>query len=154
MKTSYLFILISLFFLNAYSQEITAFPGFWSMEYYQDDDRITKKELKALLAKNEEINAYWKKSGTYATLGYISLIGEGVGTFWMLSEWDRNNPNDVLAPLGVTTGFIVLAGVFLHSANQNAKKAILNYNRQFDNKTTFRLVPTSNQNGVGLALKF
>ncbi|UWX54203.1 hypothetical protein NYZ99_14630 [Maribacter litopenaei] len=153
MKTILFFALTFLFFLNTNAQEITVFPGFWSMEYYQDDDRITKKELKALLAKNEEINAYWKKSNTYSTLGYLSLLGEGVGAFWLASTLNTDNPNETLAPLGVTLGFATIGLIFIHSANENGKKAILAYNKQFDNESTFKLVPTSNSNGVGLGLE-
>lgn len=150
-----LFFALSVFFvLNSNAQEITAFPGFWSMEYYQDDNKISKKELKALFAKNEEISTYWRKSNTYSTLGYLSLLGEGAGAFWLASTLNTDNPNETLAPLGVTLGFATIGVIFIHSANKNAKKAILTYNKQFDNKTTFKLVPTSNRNGVGLALKF
>ncbi len=154
MKTFFFFALSAFLFIEVQAQEITSFSGLWSVEYYQDDNRITKQELREMFDKNEEVKEYWKKSNTYSTLGYISLLGEGVGAFWLASKLNTDNPNETIAPLGVTLGFATIALIFMHSANKNAKKAILTYNKQFDNRTSFKLVPTSSHNGVGLALKF
>lgn len=149
-----LLILFGLFTLSAKGQEITVFPGFWSVEYYQDDQRIDKPELKKLMSQNEEVSAYWKKSNTNSTIAYVAIAGELGCAFWMGTQFGEDDPNKILAPAAGTVGFAIIAGIFINSANKNGKKAILKYNTQFDNKTTFRLVPTTNQNGLGLALKF
>ncbi|MFH6604619.1 hypothetical protein ACEZ3G_14110 [Maribacter algicola] len=146
--------------LNA--QEITVFPGFWSAEYYQDDERISKKEVKALMAKNEEINAYWKKSKTQGTISSVGLVAEFGFALWMYAEIlnddpylsNRDKAKNALGPAFGVLGSGVVTGIFMYASSKSKKKAILAYNKQFDNKTTFRLVPTSNKNGVGLALRF
>lgn len=154
MKPISFFVVLFLLFSTAQAQEITVFPGFWNVEYYEDDHQITKKELKALMTKNEELNAYWKKSARKATIGYVALAGQMASVVWLASELGSDGDNETLAPAAATVGFGIVAGIFLNAANKNGKKAILTYNKQFDDKTTYRLVPVNNQNGLGLALKF
>ena len=48
----------------------------------------------------------------------------------------------------------LVGSFFYHSAMKNKKKAILNYNDNLGKTTSLKVVPTSNENGVGLALKF
>lgn len=154
MKYTLCFIVLFLVFSTAQGQEITVFPGLWNVEYYQDDTRITKKELKALMTKNEEVNAYWKKSTKNATIGYVAFAGQMASFVWLASELSSEGDNETLSPAVATVGFSIIAGIFLNAAKNNGKKAILTYNKQFDNKTTYSLVPVSNQNGLGLALRF
>lgn len=154
--------LFVLFFcmMSVSAQEITMFPGFWSAEYYQDDQRIDKKELKTLFSKNEAVNAHWKKSKNQE-LGFVIATTAELGLLvWAYSELlndsrsNRDNAKKAVGPLLGGLGAAVVGGIFLNASNKSKRKAILTYNKQFDNKTTFRLVPVSNQNGLGLALKF
>ncbi len=154
MKTLPIFVLLFFCFNAAKAQEITAFPGFWSTEYYEDDTKITKQELKTLFAKNEEVNRYWKKSNKNETLAYIAIAGQTAGAFWFGAELGSDNSSDLLAPLAASLGFAVIAGIFINAANKNAKKAILTYNKQFDTKTTYSIEPLANKNGLGVALKW
>lgn len=147
-------VMLFLIFNTAKAQEITVFQGFWGMEYYQDDQKITKEELKGLFDKNEEVGTYWKKSGKNSTLAYASVGGQFAFAVWALSEWDEDDASGALAPALGSLGFGVLAAIFLNSANKNAKKAILTYNKQFDDKATFRIEPVGNRHGFGLALKW
>ncbi len=154
MKVISLFVVLFLVFCTAQAQEITVFPGFWKTEYYQDDNQITKQELKTLFSKNEEANAHWEKSNKNSTIAYIAIAGQTAGAFWLGTQLGSEDNGDIVAPLAATLGFGIIAGIFLNAANKNGKRAILTYNKQFDDKTTYRLVPVSNQNGLGLALKF
>lgn len=154
MKHAFFFTVLFLVFSMAQGQEITAFPGLWNVEYYQDDTQITKKELKELMAKNEEANAYWKKSSKNATIGYVALAGQMACVVWLASQLDSDDENDRIAPAAATFGIGIVGLIFINAANKNGKKAILTYNKQFDNKTTYSLVPVNNQNGLGLALRF
>ncbi len=138
------------------------FPGFWSPEYYQDDEKISKKQLEFLLAKNEEVNAYWKKSKRQEIVFGVAVIAELGFAIWFYSELLNDSPyltnrekaeNAIGPALGVL-GTGILAGIFRNSASKSKKKAILTYNKQFDKKTVYRLTPVSNKNGLGLALKF
>ena len=149
-------ILLILFFCltAAKAQEITAFPGFWSTEYYEDDTKITKQELKTLFAKNEEVNRYWKKSNKNETAAYLAIAGQTAGAFWLGAELGSDTSSDLLAPLATSLGFAIIAGIFINSANKNAKKAILTYNKQFDTKTTYSVEALGNKNGLGIAIKW
>lgn len=160
------FILFFLLFISFSStvqaQEITVFPGFWSSEYYQDDERITKAELNALMAKNDAINAYWKKAKTQEIIGSISLAAEFGLAFWAFGELyndnsqfsEKDKAKNALGPMIGALGAATVGVIFLHAAGKSKKKAILTYNKQFDTKTSFRLVPVSNQNGLGWAIRF
>lgn len=155
MKSIYIFVLALFVVSVAQAQEITSFSGFWNVEYYEDDNEITKKELKLLMTKNDEVNAYWKKSIRNGTIGYIAFAAQTASVVWLSSELaSDNNANETLAPAVATVGFGIVAGIFLNAASKNGKRAILTYNKQFDDKTTFRLVPAANKNGLGLALRF
>lgn len=160
LKALSIFLLIILFSTKLNAQEITVFPGFWSSEYYQDDQRIDKKELEALFAKNEEVRAYWKKSKKQYITSGIATVAELGFVLWLYAEiLDESRPRQErskssIAPLIGTLGTATIAAVFLHSGNKSKRKAILAYNKQFDKKTVYRLVPIGNQNGLGLALKF
>lgn len=58
------------------AQEITMFSGFLKDQYYQDDKKINKKELTALLEKDIIAFNHWKKSKTFNTLSLIALASE------------------------------------------------------------------------------
>ena len=145
--------LISLFSISVYSQELSAFSGFWGPEYYQDDKEISRKEIKSLLMEYDASEIYWKKKmkneaffyGTYAV-----AIGSAV---WWGAELGQDSDNTT-TPALVTLGSLIVSAIFVEGTTRNGKKAILTYNKQFDNKTTYRLVPIGDQNGLGLAIKF
>ncbi|KPM32404.1 Hypothetical protein I595_820 [Croceitalea dokdonensis DOKDO 023] len=149
---------ISLFFVltfHSFAQELSVFSGFWAPEYYQDDVKISKQEAKSLLLSYQPSEQFWKKKITNETLFYVSTVAQLGFTIWTINELsnDGNNGN-AAAPAGLL-GTLVLSAIFLNNTGKNAKKAILTYNAQFDNRTTtFRLVPVGNTNGLGLALKF
>lgn len=153
MRIATLLMLLSVFVFSANAQEISVFPGMWSVEYYQDDQRITKEELKALFAKNKEVQTYWKKSNVNSTLAAAAIGTELAFAIWTGIELAKDDGNSLIPGVG-TLGFAIIGGIFINGANKNGKKAILTYNKQFDKRTSFYLTPVSNQNGLGLALKF
>jgi hypothetical protein len=101
-----------------------------------------------------EVDAYWKKSNTYSNLTYAAIAGEFAFAVWTFSEWDKEDSSSAIVPAIGTLGFAVLAGIFINSANKNGKKAILAYNKQFDDKTSYRILPLGNSDGLGLAIKW
>lgn len=160
------FLLVILFFIffsvKSLAQEVTVFQGFWQDEYYQDDNKITKKEVKALFSKNEDVNMYWKKADTKEIIARVAVMAQLAGTIWYVSELVNDDPSlsnrdkakNAVAPFIGSLGAGIVGIIFLNSANKSRKKAILTYNKQFDTQTTFRLEPISNGNGLGLALKW
>ncbi|NNC34262.1 MAG: hypothetical protein HKO09_05265 [Croceitalea sp.] len=147
------FTLFVFFGVQINAQEITAFSGMWGSEYYQDDQKITKQELKNLFATNKEVAMLWKKSEANATVGYVAMAGELGFAFWLGAELGKDNGDELVPAIG-TVGTAIIAGIFLSKASKKGREAILTYNKQFDNRTSFRLIPTINKNGLGLALKF
>ncbi len=148
--------------VNVSAQEITAFPTMWGMEYYQDDKEITRKEVKSIFSKNEEVYAHWKKANTKDVVAGIALAGEFVGVFWATTELlnddptltNRDRAKNAIGPLAGGLAGAIVGVIYLNSANKSRKRAILSYNKQFDKTTTFRLVPVGNSNGLGVALRW
>lgn len=148
------FLLVCSFTTNA--QELSVFSGFWAPEYYQDDVQITKQEAKSLLLNYQGSETYWKRKMTNEALFYGTYIVALGGAFWLGAESAKNEQErDITAPAIVTGGGLLISLIFYSSAAKNGKKAILAYNKKFDNRTTsFELVPISNSKGLGLALRF
>ncbi len=90
----------SLFTANVNAQELTSFQGFWAQEYYQDDEKLSKSEFKSLLYTNNEATAYWKKSETNATVGYLAFIGQIGFTVWTASELAEDDGDALVPALG------------------------------------------------------
>lgn len=165
MKSLKMNFILSLFILvitNATAQEITSFTNLWGMEYYQDDNKITKKELNELFSKNEQINTYWKKANTKEVIaGVAGAVQIGLLT-WAAVELAKDDPflsgrdraKNAIGPTLGSLGAGVISIIFLNGSYKARKNAILQYNKQFDDKTTYRLVPISNQTGIGVALKW
>tara|TARA_R110000823_G_C15578135_1_gene462671 strand:+ start:83 stop:547 length:465 start_codon:yes stop_codon:yes gene_type:complete len=135
------------------AQEITMFSGFFDYQYYQDDTRITKKELKNLMETNQKALTHWNRSKTFSTLTLVALASE-IGFFvWEVSDNKpfENESNNTITTIGVTGSFAaVLAFNFL--SNLQKKKSILKYNQGLEKKTTFEIQPA--KNGFGMAIVF
>lgn len=147
---SVLFISICTTALKA--QELTVYPAIWGEQYYQDKEKISCKQFSMLLEENPVSAAHWKKSKGQMLGALIAGAANAGSTVWYLTADDKDK--DTTGPIIAFAGTAILGSIFYWSANKNKRKAILEYNDSVDKKTTFRLVPTSNENGVGLALKF
>lgn len=165
MKSLKIKLFLSLFIVvisTSTAQEITSFVNIWGTEFYQDDQKITRKDVKELFSKNDEVYQHWKKADTKDIVAGVALVGEFVGVFWATSELLNNDPlltnrDKAKNAVGPLAGGIVgaLVGIiYMNSANKSRKQAILTYNKQFDDKTTFKIEPVANGAGVGLAIKW
>ena len=137
-------------FVNiSFSQEITMFPGLAGLQYYQDNNRISKKQLTTLMRKQKETRVLWNKSKQYNNLSYAA-VGLEIG-FLVLAVSPVADRINILVPL---VGAVACAGAslgFTLYSNKLRKDAILTYN---DNKDTgsINFGPTSN--GLGLVWSF
>lgn len=134
------------------AQEITSFPGMWGETFYQDKDKLTWKEIDKIMKESQVAEMHWQKSKKQALGGLIFGAANFGSTVWLISNLDKNEP--LTAPLITAAGTGLIGAIFFHSSSKNKKTAILEYNDALGKKTSYRLVPTSNQNGIGLALKF
>jgi len=146
-----LFVL-SLFATTLSAQEITSFSGMWGEKFYQDKEPLTWKEIDAIMKENQSSALYWQKSKKNMLGALIAGAANFGSAIWLLSNLDDNEP--LTGPIIAVAGTGIISSIFFHSATKNKKMAILEYNDSLGKKTSLYLAPTSNENGIGLALKF
>ena len=134
------------------AQEITSFSGFMGDEFYQDKEKLSWKEIDKIMKDSQVSEVYWQKSKKQmlATLA-VGAVNLGSAIWFVVNEMDDK---PVTAPLITFAGTGLIGSIIFHSAMKNKKLAILEYNDSLGKKTSFYLEPTTNENGVGLALKF
>lgn len=143
---------ISCYALSLSAQEITMFPGMWGEQFYKDKEKIGWKEVGTLMETNPTADMNWKKSKKQITVAFAAQTANlGFGIWYLVSE---NEDKSTTAPIIGFLGTGAVGGIFYFMSMKSKKNAILEYNDSLGKGTSFRLVPTSNENGVGLALKF
>ncbi len=143
---------IALISTNLSAQEITAFPGTWGEQFYQDKEKLTWKEINKIMTESQVAQVEWQKSKKLALGGLVFGLANLGSTVWLVSNLDQNKP--LTGPIIAAAGTGLVGMIFFKASSDNQRKAILNYNDGLVGGTSFRLVPVSNQNGTGLALKF
>ena len=165
MKSLKIKLFLSLFIVvisTGTAQEITSFVNIWGTEFYQDDQEITRKEVKEIFSKNDEVYQHWKKADTKDIIAGVALVGEFVGVFWATSELLNDDPSltnrdkakNAVGPMAGGIAGAIVGIIYMNSANKSRKRAILSYNKQFDKKATFSFEPVANESGLGLAIKW
>jgi len=81
----------------------------------------------------------------------VGAVNFGSAIWFLVNDRDGNS---VTAPAITFLGTGLLSSILYKSAMKNKKNAILEYNDALGKKTSFRLIPTSNKYGLGLALQF
>ncbi|MGB6151512.1 MAG: hypothetical protein WBG48_05925 [Pricia sp.] len=155
MKTLKTFLaigIITLISTNLSAQEITAFPGSWGEQFYQDKEKLTWKEVNKIMMESQVAQAEWQKSKKLALGGLTFGLANLGSTAWLVYNIDQSKP--LTGPIIAAAGTGLVGMIFFKASGDNKRRAILNYNDNLDNGTSFRVVPVSNQNGTGLALKF
>ncbi|MFK7814168.1 MAG: hypothetical protein AB8B59_16845 [Maribacter sp.] len=146
------FLLLGMCTTAVKAQEITVFPSVFGESYYQDKEKIGWKKVCMLLEENTASQPYWKKSKGQMVGALIAGAANAGSAVWYLTSDDKDK--STTGPIITFAGTAIIGSIFYWSANKNKKQAILEFNDSEGKKTSYRLVPTSNQNGVGLALKF
>jgi hypothetical protein len=152
LKSIFFALLFTLTSSSLFAQEITSFPGTWGIEFYQDKKKLTWKEVNAIMTESQVAQANWQKSKKNAVGGLIFGVANFGSAIWLLSNLDENKP--LTGPVIAVAGTGLVGSIFFKAAMKNKKLAILEYNDALGRKMSFRLVPTSNENGLGLALRF
>lgn len=150
--------LLSLLFItgciiNGNSQEITMFPGFFSVKYYQDDVRISKSQVANLMMSQPESNKYWKKAKSQNTTAWLLLGAQAGMLVWQVNRINNNEDYTTPQIAGLACGVGVIG--FALSSSSNQKKAILSYNKAVKKQkkeTTYFMGTTAN--GLGLVIRF
>ena len=142
-------LLIIMFSVICKSQEITMFPGFWKMKYYEDKIEIDQNRFEMLLKSEPQSYAYLKKSKRDRTIAIAAIVAEIGFLTWYLNEVGNNE--DGVVPL---VGTLVTAGAsigFSLSSMKNLRESILTYN---DRKTSASINIGPTYNGLGMVLSF
>ena len=142
-------LLIIMFSVICKSQEITMFPGFWKMKYYEDKIEIDQNRFEMLLKSEPQSYAYLKKSKRDRTIAIAAIVAEIGFLTWYLNEVGNNE--DGVVPL---VGTLVTAGAsigFSLSSMKNLRESILTYN---DKKTSASINIGPTYNGLGMVLSF
>ena len=137
---------------NLMAQEITSFPSMMGEHFYQDKKKLTWKEINTIMTESQVAEAHWQKSKKQALGGLLFGAANFGSSIWLLSNLDKNEP--LTGPIIAAAGTGLIGAIFFHASSKNKRTAILEYNDSLDKKMSFKLVPTSNRNGLGLALKF
>lgn len=146
---AFLFIVTS---STLFAQEITSFPGMWGEQFYQDKKKLTWKEINSQMMESQASEMHWQKSKKQLLGGMVAGAANFGSAIWFLANLDDNKP--LTGPIISLAATGAIGSIFFHSAMENKKMAILEYNDALGKKMSFRLVPTSNENGLGLALRF
>lgn len=134
------------------AQEITSFPSMSGESFYQDKTKLSWKEIDAIMQESQVAEMHWQKAKKQAIGGLIGGTANLGATVWLLSNLDKNE--SLVGPAVAVAGTGIIAAIFFKSSMNNKRTAILEYNDALDKKTSYRLLPISNGNGVGLTLKF
>ena len=133
-------------------QEMTVFLGPTGYTYYEDERPLITEEVHSLLSENELAFTYWKRSRTMNTIGIFSstvAVGTGIG---ILARDKNNDPPTSLYAASI--GSTIISIILYLSANNQKKKAVLTYNKGLEKNISFKLIPTGNNLGLGLAIRF
>ena len=80
MRLLFVALITLVFAANLQAQEITMFPAFGGVRFYEDNNRISKKEANKLLSDNRASGELWKKvmrqkywiaGGLAAEIGFV-----------------------------------------------------------------------------------
>lgn len=152
LKSVFLLACIIMFATKSEAQEITSFKGLGGEEFYVDKVKINGKQMDSLMSKSMITEKYWRKKKSQMFVGLIASTANIGSTVWWVVN--SNDNKKLTGPIIATAGTAIIAAIFNLTGNKNKKKAILEYNDALDKKATFKLVPASDENGIGLALKF
>lgn len=151
LRFTFIITVFALISTSLSAQEITSFPSLWGGHFYQDTKELTWKEINTIMSESYAAEMHWQKSKKQMLGGLAFGVANMGSAIWFLVNLDDNKP--LTGPIISLVGTAAIGSVFFHAAMNNKKMAILKYNDSLG-KTSFRLVPTGNENGLGLALKF
>ncbi|MFT6338684.1 MAG: hypothetical protein ACJATI_005461 [Halioglobus sp.] len=132
------------------------FPGFGGMQYYEDENQITKNEVCLLMEKHELTKMHWSKSKKHNIYSIISFGSQLLTSYFALkSIYNSNSSYDsgdkILFAASIGSGIAAIG--FSFSSASLKKKAILGYNKsQSEEGLIFHIGQT--HNGIGLVCSF
>lgn len=165
-KTFFLIGLVYFFCISGYAQqtqnptseeEIEMKLNFLGYRFYKNGERLNWKELVEATASVEEANLLIKRGKSQNTIANLLAITSGTLTGIVLAQ--EFNDREPTWELAYASGGLLLVGFHLSfRAFNNVNKGVDSYNIAIASKSAYRFEPefhlVSNQNGIGLALRF
>jgi len=151
MKTKLFFSTLAFIIItgNCFAQELTMFQGFWSKQYYQDDQQLSKQEFETIMLSDKAANQLWQKSKKQMTISYVALAAELGFFIWYINR--TNNNKSSTGPFIGVLGTAAIGVGFALSSNNLKKKSILLYNKNKE-VSAIHIGPT--YNGLGIVCSF
>ena len=145
---TWLFMCSSFFAFNELKgQELTFFQGPFSQQFYEDDQRITRREFISKISSVPESADLWRRYKTNNTIATVSSIGTGVALYFWIS---RDEGESTTVPAVTTIGGLLITSIFAQKALDHQRDAILAYNQ---NKSgAYYILPSDR--GFGLTVHF
>jgi len=125
-----LLITFLLFFSFSYAQEITMFDEAFSYRFYQDEERITPKELGELMLKDSLTKMHWKKAKTKNTIVNLLITAQVISFITIISSKENSGLPQILGPFIIVSSLANIGIVF--TRQKSIRKAILRYNSLLD----------------------
>lgn len=136
--------------------------------YYQNDKKLTNKELKSILMSNPESAAEYQIAKKNSTIGAVPMVAGAAlclyGSFAMLkSSVDEANAIEngesyeetgYVAPTLIGAGLVLVGVPFILSSGKHLKKSITIYNSKQSLGYYPQLEFGLTQNGVGITYRF
>jgi drug/metabolite transporter (DMT)-like permease len=138
-------------------KEIEMKLNFLGYRFYKNGERLNWKELVEATASVEEANLLIKRGKSQNTIANLLAITSGTLTGIVLAQ--EFNDREPTWELAYASGGLLLVGFHLSfRAFNNVNKGVDSYNIAIASKSAYRFEPefhlVSNQNGIGLALRF
>lgn len=137
---------------SVYAQELTVFPAFAGMEYYEDDQRISRNEFSVLMSKYPETAELWRLSKQNFQIGLgVQIVGSMGSLYWISQQSNVSDSDPQIEPILLLIGSAITSTCFVLISHKQRKNAILTYNRNLD---LSYLEFGASQKGVSLSWNF
>ena len=153
MKTTLLTFVFALVCAIGCAQSIETKKSFFGMQFVQDGERLSVKEVSTLLESNKDAYYMFKKARKNATFTGILEFAGGFMIGVPLGQSIGNNPEPNWTLGGIGAGVAIIGTIISVNSDKKAKKAIETYNAGLDS-SEYRFEPEINilANGYGLGL--
>ncbi len=129
-------------------QELSIFQEFFGDQYYEDDQKISKKEFIDKIYSVPESAMNWDKYKKNSLWSTVTALATGGAIVW----WVSKDPGEsTVAPAITTLAGLTIGAIFTQKSMVNRRKAILSYN-QNASSSYYRITPSNH--GLGLTMHF
>jgi hypothetical protein len=112
------------------AQEITMFDESFTYKFYQDEEKISYKDLGELMLKDSLTKLHWKKAKTKNIIVNLLLTAQVISFITIISSKENSDLPQILGPFIVVSSLVNIGILF--TCQKSIRKAILRYNSLLD----------------------